>query len=60
MRGDYHSSWMALTPTEALEMAEQLASACGVKIAMRPKNDFSSLIRLGVNSLFTSFIWLCE
>ena len=42
MRGDYHSSWMALTPTEALEMAEQLASACGVKIAMRPKNDFSS------------------
>jgi len=42
MRGDYHSSWMALTPTEALEMAEQLASACGVKIAMRPKNDFSA------------------
>ena len=42
MRGDYHSSWMALTPTEALEMAEQLASACGVKIAMRPKDDFSA------------------
>ena len=34
MRGDYHSSWMALTPTEALEIAEQLASACGVKIAV--------------------------
>ena len=42
MRGDYHSSWMALTPTEALEIAEQLASACGVKIAMRPKDDFSA------------------
>ena len=42
MRGDYHSSWMALTPTEALEIAEQLASACGVKIAMKPKDDFSA------------------
>ena len=42
MRGDYHSSWMQLTPTEALEIAEQIAAASGVQVAMRPKNDFSA------------------
>ena len=42
MRGDYHSSWMSLSPTEALELAEQLSAACGVKVAMRPKTDFSA------------------
>ena len=42
MRGDYHSSWMSLTPTEAIELAEQLSAACGVKVAMRPKDDFSA------------------
>ena len=42
MRGDYHSSWMSLTPVEALELAEQLAAASGVHVAMRPKNDFSA------------------
>tara|TARA_B100000287_G_scaffold83640_1_gene76282 strand:+ start:4246 stop:5019 length:774 start_codon:yes stop_codon:yes gene_type:complete len=42
MRGDYHSSWILLTPVEALELAEQLAAASGVHIAMKPKNDFSA------------------
>ena len=42
MRGDYHSSWMQLTPTEALEIAEQIAAASGVQVAMKPKNDFSA------------------
>ena len=42
MRGDYHSSWMSLTPVEALELAEQLAAASGVHVAMKPKNDFSA------------------
>ena len=42
MRGDYHSSWMLLTPVEALELAEQLAAASGVHVAMKPKNDFSA------------------
>ena len=42
MRGDYHSSWIQMTPTEALELAEQLTSSCGVQIAMKPKNDFSA------------------
>ena len=57
MRGDYHSSWMALTPTEALEMAEQLASACGVKIAMRPKNDFSSWRGWNVDNIDADNPW---
>lgn len=42
MRGDYHSLWCLLNPVEALEIAEQIASACGVQIAMKPKDDFSS------------------
>ena len=42
MRGDYHSSWMSLTPVEALEIAEQIAAASGVQVAMKPKNDFSA------------------
>tara|TARA_B100000427_G_scaffold329449_1_gene345696 strand:+ start:3343 stop:3972 length:630 start_codon:yes stop_codon:yes gene_type:complete len=33
---------MSLTPVEALELAEQLAAASGVHVAMRPKNDFSA------------------
>ena len=53
MRGDYHSSWMALTPTEALELAEQLSAACGVKIAMRPKNDFSAWRGWNVDNIDT-------
>ena len=42
MRGDYHSSWIQMTPTEALELAEQLSASCGVQVAMKPKNDFSA------------------
>lgn len=42
MRGDYHSLWCLLNPVEALELAEQLAAASGVQIAMRPKDDFSA------------------
>jgi hypothetical protein len=42
MRGDYHSLWCILNPVEAIEIAEQLAAAAGVQIAMRPKNDFSA------------------
>lgn len=42
MRGDHHSMWCNMTPVEALEFAEQLAAACGVQVALRPKNDFSA------------------
>ena len=57
MRGDYHSSWMSLTPTEALEIAEQLASACGVKLAMKPKNDFSAWRGWNVDSMDSDNPW---
>ena len=57
MRGDYHSSWMALTPTEALELAEQLASACGVKIAMKPKDDFSAWRGWNANNMESDNPW---
>lgn len=42
MRGDYHSLWCILSPVEALEISEQLATAAGVQVAMRPKDDFSA------------------
>ena len=42
MRGDHHSMWCTMTPVEALEFAEQLAAACGVQVALRPKHDFSA------------------
>jgi hypothetical protein len=42
MRGDYGSLWCILSPVEALEVAEQLAAACGVQVAMKPKDDFSA------------------
>ncbi len=57
MRGDYHSSWMALTPTEALELAEQLASACGVKLAMKPKDDFSAWRGWNANNMESDNPW---
>jgi hypothetical protein len=42
MRGDYANLWYILHPVEAVEIMEQLAAACGVQIAMRPKQDFSA------------------
>ena len=42
MRGDHHSMWCSMTPVEALEFAEQMAAACGVQVALRPKDDFSA------------------
>lgn len=42
MRGDFANLWYLLHPVEAIEMIESLASVCGVEIAMRPKENFSS------------------
>jgi len=42
MRGDAASLWYILHPVEAIEFMEQLASACGVEILKRPKQDFTS------------------
>ena len=42
MRGDFSNLWYILHPVEAVEVMEQLAAACGLQIAMRPKQDFST------------------
>lgn len=42
MRGDFSNLWYILQPVEAVEIIGQLASAAGVEIAMRPRNDFAS------------------
>jgi hypothetical protein len=42
MRGDHANLWYILHPVEAVEIMEQIAAACGVQIAMRPKQDFTT------------------
>lgn len=42
MRGDFANLWYQMQPTEAIEIIGQLAAACGVEIAMRPRQDFAS------------------
>jgi len=42
MRGDFATLWYQVNPVEAVELIEQLASAIGLEIAKRPKNDFTS------------------
>lgn len=42
IRADFSSLWYQLPPTEAVELIGQLASAAGVEIAMRPRQDFAA------------------
>lgn len=42
LRTDTDFFYAQLQPTEAVEIIEQLASACGLQIALRPKQDFSA------------------
>jgi len=42
MRGDHSNLWYILHPVEAVEFMEQVAAACGIQIAMRPKQDFTT------------------
>lgn len=42
LRTDTNFFYAQLQPTEAVEIIEQLASACGLQLALRPKQDFSS------------------
>lgn len=42
MRGDHSNLWYLLHPVEAVEIIEQLASAAGLQVAMRPKQDFTT------------------
>jgi len=57
MRGDFSNLWYQLQPTEAIEIIGQLASAAGIDIAMRPKQDFSAW-RSWDTSLPGSVSWL--
>jgi len=42
IRADFSSLWYQLPPTEAVELIGQLASAAGVEIAIRPRQDFAT------------------
>lgn len=42
MRSDFGSLWTLLQPVEAVELLEQIAAACGVEVATRPKQNFSA------------------
>ena len=57
MRSDTISLWYQLNPIEAVEIIGQIASACGIDIAMRPKQDFSSW-RSWDTSLPPSISWV--
>lgn len=42
MRNEFNHMWTVLQPVEAVEFIEQLAAGCGIEIAMRPKQNFTS------------------
>jgi hypothetical protein len=41
LRADTTTLYAQLQPTEAIEIIEQLASACGLQIALKPREDFA-------------------
>jgi len=42
IRADGATVWYQMYPVEAVEFLEQMAAACGLYVATRPKNDFAS------------------
>jgi hypothetical protein len=42
MRGDHSQLWYAISPVEAIEFMQQIASSAGVEIAIRPRQDFAA------------------
>lgn len=42
LRSDLATVYAQMQPVEVVELIEQLASGCGLDIAMRPKQDFAS------------------
>jgi hypothetical protein len=42
MRADHANLWYLLYPVEVAEIIEQLASAAGLQVALRPKQDFTT------------------
>lgn len=42
IRNEFNHMWIIMQPVEAVEIMEQIAAACGIEIAMRPKQNFTS------------------
>lgn len=42
MRNEFSTMYSILQPVEAVEIMEQIAAGCGIEIAMRPKQNFTS------------------
>lgn len=42
IRNEFNHMWIIMQPVEAVEIIEQIAAACGIEIAMRPKQNFTS------------------
>jgi hypothetical protein len=57
MRTDLATYYAQLQPVEAIEVIESLASACGLQIALRPKQDFSAWRDWHVDEENIGVIW---
>lgn len=57
MRNEWSHLFYIANPVEAIEIMGSIAAACGVEIAMRPRNDFSSW-RSWDTSLPSSVHWM--
>ena len=57
MRTDLDTYYAQLQPVEAVEVIESLASACGLQIALRPKQDFSAWRDWNVDEENVGVIW---
>lgn len=42
MRNEFNYMYALLQPVEAVEIMEQIAAGCGIELAMRPKQNFTS------------------
>jgi len=42
LRNEHYTLFAIMQPVEAVEIIEQLAAGCGIEIAMRPKQNFTS------------------
>lgn len=42
LRNEFNHMWTIMQPVEAVEIMEQIAAACGIEVAMRPKQNFTS------------------
>lgn len=57
MRTDSSTYYAQLQPIEAIEVIESLAAACGLQIAMRPRQDFASWRDWHIDESQVNVIW---